>query len=300
MTTKAYMNTNSTEALTQKPLTSLDILDKIDLIVSSLSTTQIDSERFLRGKSANGRSGSNVNADPEGLLNTQDQQPVGVADFCGVQAQGAPRYDEGNGFTSSGDRSTNNINTGPGELENYDHPVQDLLHKDITVSNDMAAGSLRPHGSGSASGCNSGTDPPARSATGGTDTAPRIQPVVNSTVITRHDINNTQNVGGVGLSHVSPSDDADSRVHGDRPALHLAPPTCGEIRTSRMRLFTPSTSRIPRCCQLLHIPFVRTSGRRLSHSSLAAAHLQDLTANASILYRVFRWKVRTVTAPSIE
>ncbi|KAL0070311.1 hypothetical protein AAF712_002803 [Marasmius tenuissimus] len=74
----------------------------------------------------------------------------------------------------------------------------------------------------------------------GADTAPSIHSEVNSTVTTRQVADNTQNVGG----HVSPSGDADSRVHNGRPAPQLAPRR--QIPAPRMRSFTPFTSLDPR------------------------------------------------------
>ncbi|KAK1228048.1 hypothetical protein PQX77_008927 [Marasmius sp. AFHP31] len=244
-------------------------LGYVDYIFHPINDSDRFKEVYEEQQCASGSSESNVNVGSEDLLNTraQGQQPVGDADCCGdLQIQAVPcnRKDKSR---VSGDHIANN--TEPGELESGSRPDQDLPHRDVTVSNDIAAdGPARPRSPESTSGCdNSAANSLAGNVTDGVDTSPRIQSAVDSTVIASHDINNTQNVGGVEISHVSQSGDTDNRVHGDGSALQLAP-SCRQIR-----LFTPFTSLIPRVLSATPCPFLtdlRTSFESFLFGSSAA------------------------------
>ncbi|KAK1228049.1 hypothetical protein PQX77_008928 [Marasmius sp. AFHP31] len=204
-----------------------------------------DSDRFKEvyegQKYVNGPSESNANPDSENSSNAraQDQRPVRDADCCGgLQIRGAScdRKDE---FSVSGGHIAHN--TELGELESNSHPDQDLLHRDVTVSNDMAADSLvRFRSPESTSGCYNGPDLLAGNTTNGAGTAPRIQSAVNSTT-TSHEINHAQNVGRVGTSPSAPLDGANNRIHNDGLMIQHAP-LRKRIRVSRTRSFKPPTS----------------------------------------------------------
>ncbi|KAL0060726.1 hypothetical protein AAF712_012506 [Marasmius tenuissimus] len=124
-------------------------------------------------------------------------------------------------------------------------PYQDPLHK-IVTSNDIVADRLQPCGSGSASGRNIGADLLAGNATDRADTAPDMQ----SEFTTVHDINNTQNAGGVEITHVSPSG-TESRVYDDGHATQLTSPR-RQIRVSPIRLVARPTSLFPRVVATSH------------------------------------------------
>ncbi|KAJ8087313.1 hypothetical protein PM082_006143 [Marasmius tenuissimus] len=243
-------------------------------------------------------SNGSVSGDSVDLSNVSDPQPVEDADSWGslqlrlVQwlREVAPtiRLDDVASIThpgelESGDRRYQSVETErcypPGSTVHAQGSSSNLtapLHKDVAASNNIVIDCLQPCSSGSASDCNNGTDSPAGNVTGGADTAPSIHSEVNSVVTTRHDIHNTHNVGGVDISHVSPSGEADSRVHDDGPAVQLTPPP-KLIRTSRMRIIAPFASLIPRVSATLR-PSLTTAedlwgsfGSSLSDSGAPAA-----------------------------
>ncbi|KAL0064033.1 hypothetical protein AAF712_008999 [Marasmius tenuissimus] len=205
-------------------------------------------------------SDASVNGDSADLSNASDLQPVKDADSWGSLQLRIEQWLRESATAITLDDVAGD--TDPGELQSRNHPYQvchctltlplpllltyfqNFLHKAVTASDDIVTDCTRLNGSGFALGCNIGADPLAGNALDGADTAPRIHSEIDTTVTARHDINNTHNIRGVKIPHVSPSGDADSGLYDDGPAVQLAPPP-KHTRTSIMRSFTPFTSLIP-------------------------------------------------------